>query len=164
MLVLQTPFSRKKKILGLETKNWWKPLCFPRWCLSLEIQWEGFSHFPHQDRKFNLSFLSTADFAPSFIEHPTSRTIKEGKLLLLVCAAKGKPRLRIRWKKNGRTINADSRIKIKLSRNSTRLRLKIKKSMPEDSGDYHCVAKNDFGFTSSIKARVEIKRKRISYR
>ena len=131
-----------------------------RWRYSEKV----FHTFLTKTENLTSPFLSTADFAPSFLEHPTSRTIKEGKLLLLVCAAKGTPRLRIRWKKNGRTINADSRIKIKLSRNSTRLRLKIKKSMPQDSGDYHCVAKNDFGLTSSIKARVEIKRKLISYR
>lgn len=84
--------------------------------------------------------------------------------MVLVCAAKGEPKPRIRWKKNGRTINADTRIKIKLHRDGTRSRLKIKKAMPGDSGDYHCVAKNGIRPTSSIKARVEIKRKLNSYR
>ena len=85
------------------------------------------------------------------------KSIRIEKGLSLFCAATGKPKPRIRWKKNGKTITTDDRIKIRVTDSGSKLR--IKDAIPQDSGNYHCVAKNNFGHESSSKARVEVRGK-----
>lgn len=92
---------------------------------------------------------------PAITKHPVDKSIRIEKGLSLFCAATGKPKPRIRWKKNGKTITTDDRIKIRVTDSGSKLR--IKDAIPQDSGNYHCVAKNNFGHESSSKARVEVR-------
>ena len=85
---------------------------------------------------------------------PLEKTVKEGKGLSLVCTATGKPKPRIKWKKDGKTITSDYRIKIRMTDTGSKLR--IKDSVPKDSGRYLCVAKNRLGSNRS-EAMVEVK-------
>jgi len=101
----------------------------------------------------------------AIVKQPADKSVKEGKGLALVCSATGNPKPRIKWKKNGRTITPDhNRIKIRVPNPDSKLlytasRLRIRDAVPRDSGDYRCVAKNHLGVISSIKARVEVRRK-----
>lgn len=123
------------------------------------LNYQGVSEFSEAKTLSNREGGDESDFAPVVTEHPTSKSIKEGKGLSLVCAAKGKPKPRIKWKKNGRTITVTTDNRIKIRPYNSGLRLRIRDSIPGDSGDYHCVAKNYLGHANSIKARVEVKRK-----
>ena len=93
--------------------------------------------------------------SPSVFIDPKDKTVREGKGLSLFCAATGKPTPRIKWKKNGKTITSDYRIKIRLTETGSKLR--IRDSVTEDSGIYHCVAKNHHGYSSSAKATVDVR-------
>lgn len=88
---------------------------------------------------------------PTFIKSLKGKTIREGKGLSLTCSVTGKPKPRIKWKKDGRTILTDDRITI---RNMHKLR--IKNAGPQDSGIYHCFAKNRHGQSNSEKAKVTV--------
>lgn len=98
-------------------------------------------------------FIGTA---PSVFISPKYRTVREGNGLSLFCTATGKPKPRIRWKKNGKTITLDKRIRIRV--NETGSKLRIKNSTIKDSGIYHCVAKlkNHHGYSTSEKAIVDV--------
>lgn len=90
--------------------------------------------------------------------HPENKTIKEGRGLGLICAATGKPKPRIRWKKNGLTITENKRISIRIT--GRRSKLRIRNAVFQDGGEYHCVAKSrGFRPQISIKVRVEVKSK-----
>lgn len=102
------------------------------------------------------SFLSLG-VPPIIIVHPKNRTIKEGRGLALNCAATGKPKPRIRWKKNGLPITEDKRIRIRITGRGSKLR--IRNAVFQDGGEYHCVAKSRLGLQTSIKARVEVQSK-----
>lgn len=100
-----------------------------------------------------LSIDSFLGSPPTFIKSLKSKTIREGKGLSLTCSVTGKPKPRIKWKKDGRTILTDDRITI---RNMHKLR--IKNAGPQDSGIYHCFAKNRHGQSNSEKAKVTVLR------
>ena len=102
-------------------------------------------------------FFPSVGISPAITEHPVDKSIKKGKGLSLFCAAAGKPKPRIKWKKNGRTITADYRIKTRVTSSGSKLR--IRDAIVQDSGDYHCVAKNNLGYKSSNKARVDVRGK-----
>ncbi|RMX40120.1 hypothetical protein pdam_00002288 [Pocillopora damicornis] len=91
---------------------------------------------------------------PTFIKSLKNKTIREGKGLSLTCSVTGKPKPRIKWKKDGRTIPIDDR-RITI-RNMHKLR--IKNAGPQDSGIYHCFAKNRHGQSNSEKAKVTVLR------
>lgn len=117
----------------------------------------------HNDRRkggfpsFNIaSLILFIGTSLVITQHPVAKSIKEGRKLSLFCSARGKPKPRIKWKRNGRTIAPDL-IRIRIKPTQTGSRLKIRNAVPQDSGDYHCVAKNLNGHISSTKARVEVK-------
>ena len=65
----------------------------------------------------------------------------------MICAATGKPKPRIRWKKNGLTITENKRISIRIT--GRRSKLRIRNAVFQDGGEYHCVAKSR-GFRPQI--------------
>ena len=91
--------------------------------------------------------------------HPKNRTVKEGRGLALNCAATGKPKPRIRWKKNGLTITKDEDKRIRIKPTGRGSKLRIRNAVFQDGGEYHCVAKSRLGLQTSIKARVEVQSK-----
>lgn len=93
--------------------------------------------------------------SPTVIIDPKDKTVREGKGLSLTCAATGKPKPRIKWKKNGRTIMKDDRIQIRDTDTGSKLR--IRGSVTQDSGIYRCVAKNHHGHSGSAKATVDVR-------
>lgn len=101
-----------------------------------------------------LSIDSFLGSPPTFIKSLKNKTIREGKGLSLTCSVTGKPKPRIKWKKDGRTIPVDDR-RITI-RNMHKLR--IKNAGPQDSGIYHCFAKNRHGQSNSEKAKVTVLR------
>ena len=93
---------------------------------------------------------------PSVVIEPKHKTVREGKGLSLSCVATGKPKLRLRWKKNGKPIAQapDNRIRIRITNTGSKLR--IKNATFQDSGMYHCVAKNPHGYSTSEKTVVHV--------
>ena len=92
--------------------------------------------------------------APSVFIEPKHKIVREGKGLSLSCIATVTPKLRIKWKKNGEIIKQDNRIKIRFTDRGSKLR--IKNLTTEDSGTYHCVAKNPHRPNTSGKGIVRV--------
>ena len=94
--------------------------------------------------------------APSVVIEPKHRTVREGKGLSLSCVATGEPKPRIKWKKNGKNIPQVPGNRIRIRFTDTRSKLRIKNATIQDSGMYHCVAKNPLGYSNSGKATVHV--------
>ena len=108
-----------------------------------------------------IRFLVLTGSFPQITQSPVDKTIKEGKGVALLCSAIGKPKPRIKWKKNGVTVTQDDRIKIRTTNGASKLR--IKNAVGEDSGIYHCVAKNWLGGSKSIEATLVVRGGNLPY-
>lgn len=91
---------------------------------------------------------------PSVFIEPKHKTVREGKGLSLSCVTTGKPKPRIRWKKNGKTIMPDNRIRTRVTETGSKLR--IRNATIQDSGMYHCVAKLRNHHSTSEKAIIHV--------
>lgn len=82
---------------------------------------------------------------PTIGTHPQSQVISEGRLVELFCRATGSPDPLITWSKDGRTLQASSRLDI----DSTGTHLRIGSVRKLDEGTYVCKAQNIVGSTDT---------------
>ncbi|XP_063059813.1 neuregulin 2a isoform X3 [Engraulis encrasicolus] len=69
--------------------------------------------------------------------------VAEGKRHTLKCEATGSPTIHYRWYKDGDELTKSKEIKIKHGKRNSRVQ--INNARLEDSGNYTCVAENDYG-------------------
>ncbi|KAL2094845.1 hypothetical protein ACEWY4_009564 [Coilia grayii] len=69
--------------------------------------------------------------------------VAEGKRHTLKCEATGSPTISYKWYKDGNELRKSKEIKIKTGKRNSRVQ--INNARLEDSGNYTCVAENDFG-------------------
>jgi len=106
-------------------------------------------------RNSSSHLLLLAGFQPEILNTLSNRTLSVGLGTSFRCHVIGNPKPRIKWKKNGVTIAQNKRIKVRILKWGSRLRIKnIHKS---DEGVYRCIAKNHYGTTVSASAHVRIR-------
>ena len=106
----------------------------------------------------NIHTKSCPGKHPSVFNHPDNGSVLVGRGVTFHCRASGKPKLRIKWKKDGVTVTQTERIKIRDgARGNSRLR--IRNVQRSDSGYYSCLAKNRFGHDSSNRAYLHVRGK-----
>lgn len=83
----------------------------------------------------------------------TDRTAAEGSRIKLTCTVLGSPEPHISWSKDGREIGPSNRHRTTFENGMASLEFYA--ALPEDSGDYSCLAKNTHGqSTTEAKLRV----------
>ena len=86
--------------------------------------------------------------APSLEEPLKPITVVVGEETLMVCKVSGNPEPKIEWLKDGKPLIGYFRIKTEYD--GTLSTLNIEKSSLDDTGEYKCVASNEFGSVQSV--------------
>ena len=99
-----------------------------------------------------MSFSSVLEqYPPRFGKRPKLQYNAEaGNDIRLRCLVKGNPPPTVAWIKEQKLVQLSSRIRLNSRGNST---LKIKKTQPDDAGNYTCTATNVLG---KINATLEL--------
>ena len=84
--------------------------------------------------------------------------LKRGKKLKLDCAPpRGFPAyLDISWKKDNKTISSTDDGRVQIRRNTANVSLIITKTELEDTGFYHCEARNTAGVRKSYEVHLQV--------
>ncbi|XP_068690336.1 fibroblast growth factor receptor-like 1 isoform X2 [Montipora foliosa] len=94
---------------------------------------------------------SNQQYPPQFEKRPKLQYNAEaGNDIRLRCLVKGNPPPTVAWIKDQKLVQLSSRIRLNSRGNST---LKIKKTQPDDAGNYTCTATNVLG---KINATLEL--------
>ncbi|XP_025602051.2 titin homolog isoform X2 [Athalia rosae] len=103
----------------------------------------------------NITECGPRDFRnkPSFCTKLTDRTAAEGSRIKLTCAVLGSPEPKIIWSKDGRILADSNRYRTKLENGMASLEFYA--ALPEDSGDYSCMARNTHG-QSVTEAKLKV--------
>lgn len=86
--------------------------------------------------------------APKFLSHLKPTVVMDGDPILLQCTIKGDPFPKVNWYRNGKLIEWARDIVIGRQKSGLN-EICIKEAFPEMSGNYSCVATNNFGTSSS---------------
>ena len=79
---------------------------------------------------------------PSLITKPSNQTLTENEILIFHCTANGNPVPKIKWIKDGKTLDEGDKLTFGAMRNT--------------SGWYWCSADNGLGFTANKSAYLDV--------
>lgn len=98
--------------------------------------------------------------APTFVEKPQITPKNDGKLILMECKVRAKPKPEITWFRDGTHVKETSRIKQTIIEQNDVyiIRLEIHDPHLEDAGLYKCNVKNSAG-ESNANLTLNIERK-----
>ena len=79
---------------------------------------------------------------PSLITKPSNQTLTENEILIFHCTANGNPVPKIKWIKDGKTLDEGDKLTFGAGRNT--------------SGWYLCSAENGLGFAANASAYLDV--------
>lgn len=98
---------------------------------------------------------------PTFVEKPRIQSQNKGKLVIMDCKVKAKPKPQIVWTHAGKVVKESSKISISIvseKEDIYYIKLILNDPGPDDSGLYKCNIKNDLGeLNANLTLNVESK-------
>lgn len=98
---------------------------------------------------------------PTFVEKPRIQSQNKGKLVIMDCKVKAKPKPQIVWTHAGKVVKESSKISISIVQEKEDIyyiKLILNDPGPDDSGLYKCNIKNDLGeLNANLTLNVESK-------
>lgn len=96
---------------------------------------------------------------PTFVEKPRIQSRDKGKLVIMDCKVKAKPKPQIVWTHAGQVVKESSKISISIVQekdDTYYIKLTLNDPGPDDSGLYKCNIKNELGeLNANLTLNVE---------